>query len=368
MAILFRNLDTLTVGGMGTRLTVYSGADSIRVELTPYGGTTAAVYATSLEVGIAYNGEEKTISRTSFTRSESVIFPFVSDVRGITLTCEGGIVYGEGETSVQSLELMWHGDGTLDVPVPSVTYYTGLIKGSPLRLEWKVEGIPEGYRAYTLGIEQNFATKGKVETDFTRSTETSEKTDEFVHEHTISSLEVGNCIFYRIAFGLYPEEGAEEAGRDEYVLYFELDTPIYVCSGNSEKVIAPHSLRASGIRKNRTTTVTWELPDNSLRVAGFCLEYAYEESSWYTLFWNVCPSCSYSFTVPETAKRVAFRIMSYSTRSKYETSAYCYSPWLEAAESNVYVGVSGGTARASGVYIGSAQAAQAVVGGDTPQT
>lgn len=359
MGILYRTVSDFSVCGMTARLTVYGGSSSIRVEIEPY-SETSAVYGDNLNAVISYNGEEKTLSCSPFTKAVSVLFHFVSDVKSVTVSSSGGVVYGD--VSSDSHTFSWHGDGNLSAPTPAITYYSDLIRGNTSRLEWEVSGVPAGYRAYTVGIWKNKATKAAVSPVFTRSVEVAGKSSDFVYEHTEQSLSAGNCISYRLAFGLYPEDGAEEMGREDYELYFELDSPVYVCSGTSDKVVAPHSLCAGKPDKNRITNVTWSLPYNSSRVAGFCLEYTYDAGTWYTIFWNVCASNSYSFTVPAGASRVAFRIASYSVRGKADTSSYSYSPWLELTQSNVYVGFSGNVIRASGICIGTDTANSVSVG------
>lgn len=355
MGILYRTVSELYIGGKEARFTVYGGTSgSIRAELEPYSAN-SSVYTDGLDAVLSYNGEEKTLSCSPFTKAVSCLFHFVGDVKSITLSSSDGIVYGG--VSYESYTFTWAGDGTINAsPVPSVTYYSDFIRGSTSRLEWKTDGIPDGYRAYTIGVWEFRSTKAAVEPVYTRSVASEEKSAEFVYEHTEQSITAGSCIFYRIAFGLFPEDSAEEAGREDYELYFELDSPVYVCSGTSDKVVAPHSLCGGSISKNRVTNVTWSLPYNSSRVAGFCLEYTYDTGTWYTIFWNVCASNSYSFTVPTGATRIAFRIASYSVRGKADTSSYSYSPWLELTGSNVYVGYRGGVVRAAEISVGTSSA------------
>lgn len=359
MAILFRNISEFTIGGMTARLTVYSGsADRIRVEIAPYNSATTTPYTGSLDVTVTYNGDSKNLSASPFTKSVSAIFTGVNEVKTVTISSSAEILY-EG-TAASSCDISWKGDGTAAAPELAVSGYSGLLIGKSSRIEWAVDGVPEGYRAYTIGVWCHYASGAQIAPDYTRSCVLDRKTADFAFEHTVSGLELKNVVFYRIAVGLYPEDGADAAGRDDYVLYTEIDSPAYVCSGDAIYTLAPYELRYSGLKKNRVVNVTWKILAAAAETKGFQLEYTYDAETWNELFRNTCASNSYSFTVPEGETKIAFRIRSYSTRSKYELSEYVYGPWLEVSRSNVYVGHNGSVVPAAEIHIGS-RAADAVL-------
>ncbi len=353
MAILFRNTSVLTIGGMEARLTVYSGKDLIRVELAPYSSSVKTTYSGTLNATVTYGGTAKTLTARPFTKSVSAVFRAEDDRKRLTLTASG-IVYGGKSSS--SVTISWKGDGSLGSQVLRISYDSGLRLQKNARIDWTVDGIPDGYRAYTIGVWMYRAPQTQIEPEYTRICLTERKSTEFSFEHLLSDLETGDILFYRIAVGLYRTEGADSAGRDDYDLYLETDSPAYVCSGESVYTLAPCGLRCGGIRKNRMVNVTWSRPSAATEIAGFGLEYSYDGSEWTELFWDSCASMSYSFTLPAEQKRVVFRIFAYSRRSKYEQSEYVYSPWLDVGRSNVYVGHNGSVVPAAEIHIGSAAA------------
>ena len=355
MAILFRNISDLTIGGMTARLTVYSGSkDLIRVEIAPYAASSSAVYSGTLNVDVTYNGETKNLTTAPFTKTVSAVFRSVGWTQTIAVSSGAAIVYGGN--AVSPLTVSWKGDGSVPVPELELTYSTGLRVGMSSRIEWAVKDVPEGYRAYTIGVWYHFAPKTQIAPAYTRTCVIDRKTLDFCYDHNISGLEEKNVVFYRIAVGLYPENGADPAARDDYVLYLELDTPAYVCSGSTVYTIAPYALRWSGPKKNRVVTLTWETFPWATETKGFILHYTTSGDTWYQLFWNTCASKSYSFAVPQGTSKIAFRICSYSTRSKYEQSGYTYTPWIPVGGSNIYVGHGGSIVPAAEVHIGSAAA------------
>jgi len=353
MAILFRNTAVLTIGGMEARLTVYSGEGLIRAELAPFSSVTATVYTGALSAAVTYGGTTKTLTARTFTKPVSAVFEAEDSRKSLTLTASG-IVYGGKASS--SVTVSWKGDGSAGTPSLRISYASGLRQGKSSQIEWTVDGIPDGYRAYTIGVWMYRAPETKIEPEYTRSCLVDGKSAEFSLKHSLSNLEIGNILFYRIAVGLYRADGADSAGREDYDLYLETESPAYVCSGDDLYTLAPCDLRCSGIRRNRVVNVTWKLPSAATETAGFGLEYSYDGSSWVQLFWSAWTSMSYSFTLPADQNRVVFRIFAYSRRSRYEQSEYVYSPWLEAGRSNVYVGHNGGVVPAAEIYIGSAAA------------
>lgn len=355
MAILFRNISDLTVGGMTARLTVYSGAaDRIRVEIAPFSSDPAA-YTDPLTVTVTYNGESKNLSADPFVSPVSAVFTAVDELKTVTVSCDAGIV--SGGVSSDSVDISWKGDGSVAAPVIRVASYSGLVQDCPARIEWEVDGVPKGYRAYTIGMWLCYSKKAQIAPEYTRSCLSDQKTTALAYEHSIEGLAEKHTLVYRIAVGLYPEDTAETAARDDYVLYLELDSPAYVCSGNDLFSLAPHSIRCSGIQKNRVVVVKWETLAAAVYTEGYNLDYSYNGSDWTNLFWDECESKSYPFTVPEDRTKVAFRVKAYSNRSKYEQSAYIYSSWLEIGKSNVYVGHGGHVVPAAEIYIGSRTAA-----------
>jgi len=363
MAILFRSTSDFTVGGMEARLTVYSGENNrIRVEIAPYPAVMTTSYTGSLDVTVTYNGETKTLSAHPFTRSVSAIFTGVYWKKSITLSSSAGIVYNG--TSSSALTVSWKGDGSIPAPALGISYYSGLRNGRTSRIQWTVSGVPEGYRAYTLGVWYCFAPVTQIEPEYTRICAVGEKSAAFELSHTIADLAEKNVVFYRIAVGLYPEDTAETAGRDDYERYLEIDSPAYVCSDTSLYRLAPCDLRCSTPGRDRVINITWKTLSAATETEGFYLQYSFNDSEWVTLFWEKCASKSWQFTLPEGESRVAFRLRAYSSRSIYEYSECVYSPWIEAGRTNVYVGHSGSIVPAAAVYLGSAEAnAVLTVGG-----
>ena len=358
MPILFRNTAVLTIGGMETRLSVYVQDGLLRVELSPYGSNPSEAYTGTLSAAVTYGAQAKQLAASPFTKAVSAVFTEDKAQRSITLSSSSAIVY-DGKTSAP-LTVSWNGDGTLAVPSARISYASGLLIGAPSEIRWTADGIPEGYAVRTLGVWMYRAPKTQIEPQYTRSCLQDQKSAEFSLVHTLSDLAEKNILFYRIALGLYPAESADSAERDDYELYFELDSPPYVCTEDVAYTLAPCNFRCSGVRRNRVVNLTWETLPTAIYTKGFRLEVTYNGSTWTRLFFDVCPSMSYSFAVPQDKKRVAFRLFSFSTRSKYEGSREIHTPWIEIGKSNVYVGCHGGVVPAAEVHVGSAAAIAAL--------
>lgn len=354
MAILFRNTADLLVGGMKTRLTVYSHEGRLRAELIPDPDQATEVYTGALDVTVTYNGVSKRLTAAPFTKAVSAVFPEIAGQKSLSLTAAAGFVYGGAPYA--SVTIAWKGDGSLTGPVLRITSFSGLRLENTSRVAWTADGVPEGYIAYTLGVWMYFAPRSKIVTDYRRSCLIGQKSTDFSLEHTIDGLEEKNTVFYRIAVGLYRAGSADSAGRDDYEYYLEIDTPVHVCSGGDIYTLAPCGLHYALSRRNRVVNITWSTVEAASATKGYRLDYSCDGSSWTQIFWDSCPSASSSFTVPAGAEKIAFRILSYSDRSKYEQSTLLYGPWLELGQSNVYVGYHGGVVPAAEIHIGSAAA------------
>jgi hypothetical protein len=358
MPILFRNTAVLTIGGMETRLTVYVQDELLRVELTPYSSNPLEAYTGTLSAAVTYGAQAKQLAASPFTKTVSAVFDEDRAQKSITLSSSSAIVY-DGKASAP-LTVSWKGDGTLAVPSARITYASGLLIGAPSGVRWTVDGIPEGYAVRTLGVWMYRAPRSQIEPQYTRSCLLDRKSADFSLEHTLSDLAERNILFYRIALGLYPAGSADSAGRDDYELYFELDSPPYVCTGDLVYTLAPYNFRCSGVRRNRVVNLTWETLPTALQTQGFRLDVTFDGGTWHRLFWDVCTSKSYSYAIPQGQRKVAFRLCAYSTRSKYELSSDIYTPWVEVGTSNVYVGYHGSAVPAAEVHIGSLAASAAL--------
>ena len=358
MSILFRNTAVLTIGGMETRLTVYFQDGLLRVELAPYSSNPSEAYTGTLSAAVTYGGVSKQLAASPFKKAVSAVFSADKTQKSITLSSPSAVVY-DG-MAFAPLTVSWNGDGTLAVPSARISYASGLLIGSLLQLRWEADGVPEGYAVRTLGIWMYCAPKAQIEPKYTRSCLLDRKSANFSLEHTIDDLEEKNVLFYRIALGLYPAGSADFAGRDGYELYFEIDSPAYVCSGQQVYTLAPCNFRCSGVRRNRVVNLTWETLPTALHTEGFRMDVTYDGSTWYRLFLDKCPSMSYSFAIPQGQKKAAFRLCAYSSRSKYETSGDIYTPWITIGNSNVYVGYHGSAVPAAEVHVCSAAASAAL--------
>lgn len=353
MAIVFRTISDLIIDGMEARLTVYCSGDYLKVQIEPYNSATTTAYTADLQVTVTYNGVSRTLSASPFTEKVSALFDFMRDVREVQLSAS--TVSYDG-VSASSRTFAWKGDGTVAAPNLSISYYSGLMLGLASRIEWEISGVPDGYTASTVGVWFYYAAATKAVPEYTRTAVVSQRTSQTAFEHTISELASKNVVFYRIAVALY--ENAGDAAED-YVAYAEIDSPSYVCTGETIYTLAPCNLHyPSIITKGRTFTISWELLDAATGTAGVELQYSYNERNvWYDVCTLTDPSItSYPYTVTSDWTSVAFRICSYSTRSKYETSNYSYGKWSKIGGSNVYVGRDGAPVPASAVQVGAAAA------------
>lgn len=350
MAILFRTLTELNIGGMEARLTLYGNGKRLRAELEPYAPVSSTVYTSGAEVTFTYNGESVTVSSAAFDKPLNALFDFRGGVQSLKISSPAGIFYRG--TTAQTHTVSWKGNGSIPAPVMSLLPYPGLLKGQMSRISWEVEGVPEGYTACTVGIWMYHTASVGVRPVYTRSCLLSpdERTQTMVFEHFPEDVEYKHGLYYRIGVALY-EEGEEDPGN--YVAYAEMDTPVYVCSGSLIYTLAPYDFRCGMILKNRPFTFRWNYPTQATQVAGVEIAYAVNGiESWYSLGRFSGAITSYSWTVPKDCHSIAFRVCTYSTRSKYEQSYPLYSEWHTVDATNMYVGRNGRAVPAVMVQVG----------------
>ena len=348
MAILYRTLSPLTIGGMEARLTVYGNGNRLRVELEPYAPVSTTVYGSGLEVTFTYNGESVPVSAATFTRPLNVLFDRCGGVQEIQMTSSAGIVYRDIPAETHTIR--WSGDGSVPAPTVTVLPYPGLMRGKTSKISWAITGVPEGYTAYTVGIWYYYAPEVQIDPVYTRYSLLSERFETCVWEHRISNLDIGQVLYYRIAVAFYRNAGDAE---EDYVAYAEIDSPAYVCSGSLIYTLAPYHLQCGSILKNRPILLQWEFPSLATEVGGIDIDYAVNGSStWNSLYSAAGVHTSYPYTVTKNWKTIAFRVRSYSTRSKYEMSECIYTGWLPIGASNAYIGRQGTPVPASMLQIG----------------
>jgi len=350
MAILFRTLTELHIGGMEARLTLYGNGKRLRAELEPYDPVSSAVYSSGMEVTFRYGSESVTVSEPAFRKPLSALFDFQDGVQSLTVSAAAGISY-EG-TSAQTCTFSWKGDGSVPAPVISLLPYPGFLKGQNSRVSWTVDGIPDGYTACTVGIWLHHSLSAEISPVYTRSCLLSpaERTEQTFFEHIIDGAAEGHGIYYRIAVALY-ENGEELA--ENYVAYTEIETPAYICSGSIIYTLAPYNIQCGPVLKKRPFTIRWEYPTQATQIGGVEIAYAVNgQSSWNSLGRFTGPITSYTYTVTGDWNRIAFRIRVYSNRSRYELSRPLYSGWYTVDATNAYVGQNGKAVPVTLVQIG----------------
>ncbi|MBO5256682.1 MAG: hypothetical protein J6C42_04175 [Clostridia bacterium] len=350
MAILFRTLTELKIGEMEARLTVYGNGKRLRAELEPYVPVSSTVYTSAVQVTFTYGGESVTVSEPAFRKPLNALFDYQGGVQTLTISSAAGITY-QG-SSAQTHTISWKGDGSIPAPEITLLPYPGFLKGQLSRVAWEVNGVPEGYTACTVGIWLHHTASADIAPVYTRSCLLSpdERTERTFYEHFVDGAAEGHGIYYRIAVALY-EDGEESVGN--YAAYTEIETPAYVCSGSIIYTLAPHDLRCGTILKNRPFTFRWEFPTQATQVRGVEIAYAVNgTNSWYSLGRFSEPITAYTYTVTQDWDSIAFRVRSYSTRSKYELSYPLYSEWYRIGATNAYVGQNGKAVPAAMVQVG----------------
>lgn len=350
MAILFRTLSELKIGSMEARLTLYGNGKHLRVELEPYAPVSSTVYTAGIQVTFTYGEEAVTVSETVFDKPLNAMFVFREGIQSLKISSQARVSY-KG-TSEWSHTFAWKGDGSVPAPVISLLPYPGFLEGQNSRISWAAAGVPEGYTACTVGIWLYHTASAEMEPVYTRNCllSPSERTQDMFFEHTVGGAEAGHGIYYRIAVALYE---TEEEDAENYTAYAEMDTPVYICSGSVINTLAPYHFQCGTILKNRPFTLRWEYPTLAEQTAGVEIAYAVNgENLWYSLGQIKGKVTSYTYTAEQNWTSIAFRIRSYSTRSKYEVSLYLYSDWYTIGATNVYVGRNGRAVPASMIQIG----------------
>ena len=350
MAILFRTLTELKIGGMEARLTVYGNGKRLRAELEPYDPVSSTMYTSAVAVTFTYDGESAAVSEPAFAKPLNVLFSFREGVQSLTVSSAAGISY-EGR-SAQTHTITWKGDDSVPAPVISLLPYPGFLKGQNSRVSWTVDGIPEGYTAYTVGVWLHYTTNADMEPVYTRSCLLTPdgRTEQMSFSHSMEDADDGHGIYYRIAVALY-ETGEESSGN--YAAYAEIETPVFVCSGSLIYTLSPYHIQCGIILKNRPFTLQWKFPTQATEVRGVRITYAVNgQRTWYSLAVIEKPITSYTYTVTQDWDSIAFCIQTYSTRSKYERSNPVYSEWYTIDAANACVGRNGKAVPAKMIQIG----------------
>ena len=348
MAILFRTVSSLTIGTMEARLTVYGSGSRLRVELEPYDPSVKTVYPSGITVTVTYGSQSEILQKTPFDKPVNALFDSVDGVQSIRLSSSAGITYRG--TTAENLTISWKGDGSVPAPAVSVSSCSGFVIDNPVTLSWRIEGVPEGYTAYTVGLWLYYATSSGTEPNYVRSSLLTERTRETEFSHTFNGAAKDHVIRYRIAVALY--KNAADA-VDDYVAYTETDSSSYVYADEGLYRIPPCNLQYGNIMKKRKFTITWDFPELATEVGGVYLDYAVNgEKNWNTIYSSTTPVKSYTCTITKNWTSIAFRIHAYSTRSRYEQSPYQYGQWVPIGTSNLFVGRNGKPVPASMIQIG----------------
>ena len=191
-------------------------------------------------------------------------------------------------------------------------------------IRWSATPIPSKLYVYPVRLVEYYTAADAISPTWTETViwDNEKHTENSYTTSRVYSTE-RETIKYKIVFRLYLNKYSDV---DNYLKEVEYTTPKYVVTGDIVYTLAPCDL--SHTINGRTVTLNWSLYPEATYTRGYKIEYTYDNSTWTQLLFNTCPSKSYSFTVPEGKTKIAFRICTYSSRSKYEQSKMVYTDWI----------------------------------------
>jgi len=337
MQLLYRSIDSLTVGGVTFILRISTDGETLRVEFdqNPRAVTVASLY----DVDVYYGNTVQTVS-VGATNSGSVTFPYNGGIQRITLN-GAAVTYG-GTNLGNTASFSW---GTVyGNPAPTADF---LPSGAQRVSESAVlctMYAPEGKYPALLGVwanRKNYLWGWQVQ-----QTLTLEEKNGGNAWHVLSSpYATGDLLTYTYVVAYYGNaESALYRGSD-YEAVAEMMSPVLTVSDNGGHYI-PYDLTWTPPVRGCPVQVKW---GTFLDMTGiFQLQRSVDGGEWELIYAG--ESNSFTDTAGEWTA-AAYRVRTYRGYGEY------YSQWVEGTvtevgQSNLYVGVNGAPKPASGVYLG----------------
>lgn len=334
MQLLYRSIDSLSIGGYPFILRVMTDGDNLTVDFEQNPRSTAA--ASSAEVSVYYGSQEGTTSLGSRTGGK-VNFTYDPDADHVTVSASSITFGGVDCGTIRSFA--W---GTVcGSPDPTVSFaVTG-----PDRLSTQAARItvnaPDNVYPAILAVWSNEEKSYGWRVNEALTVE--EKYGGNAWHYLDASFEIGDRLKYTVIAAYYATpEGAAVKGSD-HIAVTEYESPIYTVSGNTE-YFYPYDLAWSDPVRGCPTAVAW---GTFTDFAGtYQLQRSADGGDWTLVY----AGKSNAFT--DTAG--AWKTVKYRVRSA--NGSYC-SPWIEGGEtevgqSNVYIGVGGKPMPAAAMYVG----------------
>lgn len=337
MQLLYRSIDSLTVGGVTFILRVSTDGATLTVDLeqNPRAVTAASLY----DVKVYYGNMMQNVS-VGAANSGSAAFPYERAISQITL---GGAAVTYGGASLGSTATFAWGT-VYSNPLPAADF----LPDGPQRVSESAVRCtvyaPEGKYPALLGVwanRRNHLWGWQVQ----QTLNLGEKNGGNAWHLLSSPYATGDLLTYTYVVAYYGTAEAALYRGSDYEAIAELTSPVYTVSDNGGYYV-PYNLAWPSPVRGCPVQVTW---GTFLDMKGiFQLQRSVDGGEWELVYAGE----SNRFT--DTAGNwttAAYRVRSYKGYSDY------YSQWVEGAvtevgQSNLYVGVNGVPKPASGVYLG----------------
>ncbi len=345
MKILYKTIQTLTIGGYYARICVETDGTKLYFTISPK-PVTSTMYSGTLSVNVKYNNTTKTVS-WDLSGDAEVSFTYSSGVKTVTLS--GAEITYKGTSYGTAKVFTWGGTYSDPDPTLTVTYPVGVHKNQAAVLKWTVsDSLNRTYKVLGVNVcgrltaDDNWFNELQSSTSNTQFSFTPQDVSQFVET---------NQIYFEVMIGFYAASGADD---EIYTGFAEIKTPIYLINSTKSLPCAPYYISVTQPERGKPCTITWsDVTDQVREVTAYKLVYGKNGGAVSTTLLDEDDAkvTSYTFTIPSGIKTIKFGLRSLTDVS-YSYSAYNMTPWLEVKGGNLYVGYGGKVVQASAVYIG----------------
>ncbi len=337
MQLLYRSIDTLTVGGVIFILRVSTDGETLTVELeqNPRSVTAESLY----HVNVYYGNTVQVISVGS-RNSGSVAFPYSSGISRITF--DGAAVTYGGSSMVTTASFSW---GTVyGNPLPTADFLPDgpeRVSNSAVRC---TVYAPQGKYPAILGIwayRYNAINGWQAQQALNLNSQHGGDAWHLLNE----PYSTGDLLRYTYVVAYYSSAEAALYRGSDYEAVAEMVSPVYTVSDNGGYYV-PYDLTWTAPVKGCMVQVRWGTFRDMAGI--FQLQRSVDGGDWELIYAGA--SNSFTDTVGDWST-AAYRVRSYEGYGEY------YSQWVEGdvtavGQSNLYVGVGGVPRPASAVYLG----------------
>ena len=328
---------------------------ALNVTFTPERYTTNERWAGGICLDVAYGGVTKSVSEEAFTSPVAVSFAYSDECRSLTLSAAGSFAGMNLEADDYGASHTFEWQGGINDPAPEkcgITLNslragtTAGVSGLTRDVAWTAS-YPEDKYAAVIHLAEFHEDVSEGETYY-RVKKTAKAVENPVTGFRSSGYNDDRITVFAV-IALYD---TPDAARDDYIGLAEVKSRVITVAG-AYSYLQPYDVAFPTPVRGAPITVTWTPPDDpKTGNRRYELQRSVNGGEFARVYYDA--SSAFTETVGDWEK-VAYKVRA-TGYSSWDTSDY--SPWSEAAESdvistNIYIGAKGGIKPAAGIYVGS---------------